>query len=309
LYAKQPYFRDRALTEREAAALTGTAVYWSHEQGAWVRPGPEELSEEEAREVEAYLAARWFKRGFDPTGQTDPWRDSVTYHALNGPVEGREARWFSTGTETWDMRWAIGPDWTVATRLQALVKSTLHEQGYLAAAWDWTQYQVTELGTLLPPPRDYEVAGNLWWPTWADEVTARRRLLQHAADLLFEANPEWRDEPDKKPVAYPSLPDTDEWTVVARLLDRMIVAGGASSLGFTQEGSLERGRGLVASLDTLPAVHLWLVIRGLAHLRRCQECNAWVLTTGRRPRTLCSARCKQKRYREKPRRRHRRSVT
>lgn len=285
------------LSEVEHAAVHLAYLYWNRQHQVWAPPTLclDPLPPSQLKEALEYLRREWFVRGRDPDTHPWPWRYPVEMLELNGPIEEPEATWFSTAVECayFDLR--FGQQCDLATSMMAAVGYATTKQ--TAALWDWNLYRPGEhpgAKTFEVEPQDSPIAeyqAGLPWPYTAQALTSRRRLLQRAGDLIWDANPAWH-QTTSRAFAKTKYPGGEEWTVIAALLDRALE--GTSPRFAPDKPSIQQG--LAARPDTIPALALWRVLNNQAHLRRCRDCGAWVVSQGRRPVLLCSAAC-QKRVR------------
>lgn len=301
--------RHPDVTALETSLLAGMALWFDRDSDAWrfntTTPTESPLSQKEAEEAAAYLRGRssgpdgerrnWFRRG--KPAEDLPWRKGPIWRDLNGPTTEPWARWFSTANDG-----VVFHNLDLPSTLREAARVCGHRRASVAARWDWRSYQLTTARQLfshhtlvsnLLGPEDGPLAP---WPVWADERTAWRRLVQRAAELLFEANADaWQTSEPRRRVKVPA---GDEWPVIAALIEH---ASADARLYFGEESQPDWG-GLSYARDFGPetAVVLWRVFHGWWHLRRCVNCGRWVVSGGQRARTLCDAACKQARHRRTP---------
>lgn len=298
------------MTDAEAAAVAGMVFWYDRAAGVWRRMGAagqeSPLSQEDAEQAADYLRGRldgpqgerrsWFRRGV-PVREL-PWRKGPIWRDLNGPTAEPWARWFSTATTTYPM--GSLPDLPTAVRENARTYFA-DAPVTVAARWDWRAYTYhPDPWSLSPPPDSYRGPADgpdAPWPIWADERTAWRRLVQRAAELLFDANEEqWQGSDARRRV---KVPEGDEWGAIAKLLSD---ATADARLYFGDKPQDQWGAvSYSAEFGSGTAITLWRVFHGWSHLRRCTTCDRWVLSGGQRAKTLCDASCKQERHRQTPR--------
>lgn len=296
-----------ALSQLEASLVAGMTLWFDRTADAWhyntMAPDESPMTPEEAEQAADYLRGRapgpdgerrsWFRRG-RPL-QDLPWRKAPVWRDLNGPTAEPWGRWFSTADNGHTLH---SPDLPNALRRTAA--HCVADIASVAARWDWTAYTYHDAVHLLTPrPSDFrgpDHGPDAPWPVWADERTAWRRLVQRAAELLFEANADaWQTSEPRRRV---NVPGGDEWPVIATLLEH---ASADTKLYFGSEP--QRGWGSLTSsgdFGSATAGVLWRVFHGWTHLRKCADCGRWVVSGGQRARTLCDAACKQARHRRTP---------
>lgn len=295
------------MTDLEASLVAGMRLWFDRAADAWhyntTPPASSPLAQAEAEVAAAYLRGRapgpdgerrsWFRRQTRP--ELLAWRKAPVWRDLNGPTAEPWGRWFSTA----DGGVPRGePD--LPSVLRTAAQMTCQRPASVGARWDWAAYTLHGRLQLDPPPSDLrgpEGGPNAPWPVWADERTAWRRLVQRAAELLFEANANaWQTNKARRRV---NVPGGDEWPVIAALLQ---YASADTQLYFGDEP--QEGWGALSSTDGLgstgTAITLWRVFHGWSHLRKCAACGRWVVSGGQRARTLCDAACKQSRHRRTP---------
>ncbi|MCC7362727.1 MAG: hypothetical protein IT317_24815 [Anaerolineales bacterium] len=276
----------------ETASLYGMGIYWVADRAEWSTPlqeGRREIPSEAALQAAAAeLQRRWLKR---PAAQSwTPWRYDAASQMLNGPTEGADGRIFSTALLAINPWLSFhGEAWQ---KLNSACLFSLTNIHHLATWWDW---QNEEIHRGAPRAEDGPWASPepLPWPLWADSRTAMRRLLQRAAGLLFEANPEWGKSPFQVPRRNPRRPEGAEWSRVTDLLE--FLTQRYAELWFVMPEQLRPGERMAnGTAEGQAAVALWAVTRGWGHLRRCESCREWIAHVGRRPQVYCNAACRQR---------------
>ncbi len=301
--------------DRAVAAFTGMALFWDREAQLWREPHwcndrGSPMPAEEAEEAAAYVRRTWLRKR---KGVWAP-RMNRTNLALNVAREAtpQQAVWVATFLHSNALQWqGVGladlftPPRTdtreahMGERLLEATKTVESKPARLPGVWDWTRYVTKEADGLFTctPHVDWLTSSDrtMPWPYWAEELAAKWRLLEHAAKLLFEANREvWSDNKAHRPIREPTAP---EWPVVRYLLSHAVEP---ERLHLHFAPPEQREVGVWCGYDDLPVVQLWGVLQGWAHLRKCANCERWLLTTGLRPRRTCDSACRVASHRRSP---------
>lgn len=284
----QRIWPEPATTPLEAALLSGFLWYFDKVADKWRMtsdPDPRELPDaDEAQEAILYLRRHrwWPARGELPANPPSCWGNHSDWSlAINGPTEGREARWFSWAQGFTNRIFAGITTSPAAMATMAANSSTFGLRGpaTVSGDWDWTlpanPQGFTDRPAMIAP-----------WPLWADELTARRRLLQEMLRLLYEANADrWQGPKGDARRRRVILPGSRHWEAVSRRVSAM---GAGIEPRFTKDFAV--GLDSHKPYAGVP-YRLWLLVNGVGHVRRCRACERWVLTY-HRPRLTCDSTCR-----------------
>ncbi len=293
--------------DRAVAAFTGMALFWDRTAQLWREPhwGNEDppMLVEEAEEATSYLLKHWLRKH----GDEFYLRVNLTNLVLNVAREAtpQQATWVATCLQSRANWRQLIPrseetlEARIAAALREASKTVASQPARLPVVWDWTRYETRDGGRRIycEPRVDWLTRPEMTmpWPYWAEEQATKWRLLEHAADLLFEANQgAWSDNKAHRTIREPSA---DEWPVVRYLLSYAAEQDHLHLNFAPPEGD---SIGFWFDYNDLPVVQLWGLLQGWAHLRKCTHCDRWVLTTGLRPRRTCNSACRTAAHRKTP---------